>query len=111
MDWPPRRTVRGGGVAFLVPPGEYPVGSHEQRPFARPFYTPYWTTFELAAIDMKAASIGMLDQIATGLRWRSLRETRGGSPAAEFTPRPGTLLNTQRSSAVGNSAPRLSTPV
>jgi hypothetical protein len=31
-------------------------------------YTPYWTTFELPPIDMKAASVGILDQIATGLR-------------------------------------------
>jgi len=68
MDWPPRRTVRGGGVAFRVPPGEYPVGPHAQRPFARLFYTPYWITFELPPIDMKAASVGLLDQIVAGLR-------------------------------------------
>jgi hypothetical protein len=30
--------------------------------------TPYWMTFELPPIDMKAASIGILDQIAAGLR-------------------------------------------
>jgi len=30
--------------------------------------TPYWITFEFPAIDMKAASVGILDQIATGLR-------------------------------------------
>jgi hypothetical protein len=37
-------------------------------PFGRLFYTPYWITFELPAIDMKAASVGILDQIAAGLR-------------------------------------------
>jgi hypothetical protein len=46
----------------------HPVGPCEQRPFGRLFYTPYWTTFELPAIDMKVASVGILDQIVTGLR-------------------------------------------
>jgi hypothetical protein len=41
--------------------------------------TPYWTTFELPAIDMKAASVGILDQIVAGLRQWSLRKSRGGS--------------------------------
>jgi hypothetical protein len=36
--------------------------------FARDFYTPYWTTFELPSIDMKDASVGLLDQIVAGLR-------------------------------------------
>ena len=40
----------------------------EQKPFRRLFYTPYWTTFELPATDMKASSIGLLDQIVAGLR-------------------------------------------
>jgi hypothetical protein len=30
--------------------------------------TPYWTTFELPAIDMKVSSVGTLDQIVAGLR-------------------------------------------
>jgi hypothetical protein len=30
---------------------------------ARIRFTPYWTTFELPTIDMKAASVGILDQI------------------------------------------------
>ena len=30
--------------------------------------TPYWTTFELPAIDVKAASVGLLDQLVAGLR-------------------------------------------
>jgi len=46
----------------------HPVGPREQSPFRRLFYTPYWTTFELPAIDMKAASVGILDQIVAGLR-------------------------------------------
>jgi hypothetical protein len=46
----------------------HPVWPHEQRPFGRLFYTPYWTTFELPVIDMKAASVGVLDQIVAGLR-------------------------------------------
>jgi len=33
-----------------------------------PASTPYWTTFELPAIDMKAASVGILDQMVAGLR-------------------------------------------
>ena len=33
-----------------------------------PSGTPYWTTFELPAIDMKAASVGLLDQIVAGSR-------------------------------------------
>jgi len=35
--------------------------------FRRLFYTPYWITFELPSIDMKAASVGLLDQIVAGL--------------------------------------------
>jgi hypothetical protein len=31
------------------------------------FYTPYWTTFELPSIDMKVASVGVLDQMVAGL--------------------------------------------
>jgi len=46
----------------------HPVGPREKRPFRRLCYTPYWTTFELPAIDMKVASVGILDQIAAGLR-------------------------------------------
>jgi hypothetical protein len=57
----------------------HPVGPREQRSFRRPFYTPYWTTFELSAIDMKVASIGILGQIAAGLGLWSLRRSRGGS--------------------------------
>ena len=34
-----------------------------QRPFGRLFYTPYWTTFEFPAIDMKAASVSTLGQM------------------------------------------------
>ena len=45
-----------------------PVRPREQGPFRRILYTPYWTTFELPLIDMKAASIGILGQIAAGLR-------------------------------------------
>jgi hypothetical protein len=45
-------------------PGE-PRG---ERLFGRLFYTPYWTVFELPPIDMKAASVGILDQIGAGLR-------------------------------------------
>jgi hypothetical protein len=45
-----------------------PVVPREQRPFARLFYTPYWTTFELPATDMKVASVGILDQIVAGVR-------------------------------------------
>jgi hypothetical protein len=44
----------------------HPVGPHEQRPFRRLFYTPYWTTFELPEIDTKAALVGIFDQIAAG---------------------------------------------
>jgi len=47
---------------------EHPVGSRKTTPFRRLFYTPYWTTFELSPIDMKVASVGLLDQIVTGLR-------------------------------------------
>jgi len=46
----------------------HPVGPREERPYGRLFYTPYWTTFELPAIGMKAASVGILDQIVAGLR-------------------------------------------
>jgi len=52
----------------MVSECERPVGSREQTPFSRFFYSPYWTTFELPAIDMKAASVGILDQILAGLR-------------------------------------------
>ena len=45
-----------------------PVGSRKQTLFGRLFYTPYWTTFELPPVDMKAASVGILDQMVTGLR-------------------------------------------
>jgi len=48
--------------------GSHPVGSREQRRCRKLFYTPYWITFELPAIDMNAASVGILGQIATGLR-------------------------------------------
>jgi hypothetical protein len=34
----------------------------------RPCFTPYWTTFELPTIDMKASSVGTLDQIVVRLR-------------------------------------------
>jgi hypothetical protein len=40
------------------------------------FYTPYWTTFELLASDMKSALVGILDQIAAGVGQRSLRKSR-----------------------------------
>jgi hypothetical protein len=46
---------------------------------SRPLFTPYWITFELPSIDVKAASIGILDQVVAGLRQCSLRRTRGGS--------------------------------
>jgi hypothetical protein len=52
---------------------ERPVGPVEQRPYGRLFYTPYWATSELPPIDMKSASVGILDQIAAGLRWITLR--------------------------------------
>jgi hypothetical protein len=58
---------------------ERPVRPHEQRPFRTLFYTPYWITFELPVIDMKAASIGVLDQIVAGLRQWTFRRSRGGS--------------------------------
>jgi len=45
-----------------------PVGSRKQTLFGRPFYTPYWTTFELPPIDVKVASVGMLDRIVAGLK-------------------------------------------
>jgi hypothetical protein len=57
----------------------HPVGPREQRSFGRIFYTPYWTTFELPPIDVKAASVGLLDQIVAGLRQWSHRRSRGGS--------------------------------
>jgi hypothetical protein len=41
--------------------------------------TPYWTTFELPLIDMKAALVGTVDQIVAGLRQCILRRTQGGS--------------------------------
>jgi hypothetical protein len=34
---------------------------------AHPASTPYWTTFELSAIDMKAESIGILDHVVANL--------------------------------------------
>ena len=46
----------------------HPVGPREQMAFRRLFYTPYWITFELPAIDMKAASVGIVDQIVARLR-------------------------------------------
>ena len=52
----------------MVPVHGHPVGPREQRPFGRLFYTPYWITFELPAIDVKAASVGILDQIVARLR-------------------------------------------
>jgi hypothetical protein len=59
---------------------------------AHPASTPYWTTFELPAIDMKAASVGILDQIVAGLRQWGLRRTRGDS-----LPRPpARVLKSQR---------------
>jgi hypothetical protein len=61
---------------------ERPVGPREQRPFGRLFCTPYWTTFELPAIDMKAASVGILGQIVGRPQVRSLRESRGGSASS-----------------------------
>ena len=30
--------------------------------------TPYWTTFELPTIDMKAVSVGVLGQVIVGVR-------------------------------------------
>jgi hypothetical protein len=42
---------------------ERPVGPHEQKLSRRLFYTPYWTTFELPAIDIKAELIGILDRV------------------------------------------------
>jgi hypothetical protein len=55
---------RGAGTSGAdVVEYERPVGSREERPFARLFYTPYWTTFELLAIDMKTASVGTLHQV------------------------------------------------
>jgi hypothetical protein len=35
---------------------------------AHPASTPYWITFELRSIDVKAASVGILDQMVAGLR-------------------------------------------
>jgi hypothetical protein len=66
----------------------HPVGPHEQRPFRRLFYTPYWITLELPAIDMKVASVALLDQIATGLRWWILRKSPAGhSRTSGWRPR------------------------
>ena len=48
--------------------------------------TPYWTAFELPSIDVKAAAVGILDQIRAGLRWWSLREGRGGSGTRNLAP-------------------------
>ena len=53
------------------------VGPVEKRLSRRLFYTPYWTTFELPTIDMKAASVGMLDQIVTGLKVMEPPESAG----------------------------------
>jgi hypothetical protein len=39
------------------------MGTH-----ANPASTPYWITFELPAIDMSAASVGLLNQVVAGLR-------------------------------------------
>jgi hypothetical protein len=39
------------------------MGTH-----AHPASTPYWITFELPAIDMSAASVGLLNQVVAGLR-------------------------------------------
>jgi hypothetical protein len=35
---------------------------------AHPASPPYWTTFELPAIDQKATSVGLLDQRVAGVR-------------------------------------------
>jgi len=84
--------VRERAVRMVSEHG-HPVGPREQRPFARHFYTPYWTTFELRSIEMKAASVGLLDQIVAGLRQWSLRKSRGSSiwraPCETGTPESG----------------------
>jgi len=46
----------------------HPVGSREESCFRRLFYTPYWITFELPTIDMKAAAAGILNQIVAAFR-------------------------------------------
>jgi hypothetical protein len=56
--------------------------------FRRIFYTPYWTTFELRSIEMKAASVGLLDQIVIGLRqWRLRRGRAAHFPLCELPPK------------------------
>jgi hypothetical protein len=47
----------------LTAEGRSGMGTH-----AHPASTPYWITFELPAIDMKAASVGILDQIVGRLK-------------------------------------------
>jgi len=59
--------VRARAVRMVFEHG-HPVGPREKRPFRRHFHTPYWTTYELPAIDMKAASVGIWSQIVAGLR-------------------------------------------
>jgi hypothetical protein len=59
--------VRERAVRIVSEHG-HPVGLRAERPFRRLFYTPYWTTSELPAIDMKASSVGLLDHIGAELR-------------------------------------------
>ena len=58
------------GVAFRVSLHSVavPVRPRVESCFRRLFHTPYWTTFELPAIDMNAASVGIVDQIVAGRR-------------------------------------------
>jgi len=86
----------------LMPRGG-PVRPREQTPYGRLFYTPYWTTFELPTIDMKAASVGILDQTVARLRWWSLRKSRGGSGARDR--RPATVLAIPPRSRLRHSPP------
>jgi hypothetical protein len=65
----------------------YPVRSREQRPCGKVFYTSYWITFELPPIDMKAASVGSLDQIVAGLRQGA--SGKAGTVQADAEPSAG----------------------
>jgi hypothetical protein len=66
----------------------HPVRPREQRLFRRLIYTSYWTTFELTATDMKAASVGILDQTVAGPRqWSPPEEPGRFSLSSPCTPR------------------------
>jgi hypothetical protein len=45
-----------------------PISPFGERAVSSETNTPYWTTFELPLIEMKAASVGILEQAIAGLR-------------------------------------------